>query len=397
MSIEEEKNLGSVEAGPEATENSDLLADSEEIPADSTDISKIVGKKKMPLIAKIGIVVLALALIAGGVTYYFANRVLDNIEKVDVDKEYQVPPEWAELMDFDGNTDDDDAFGEMEEPIIDPDNPDEPIEIIYTEPDLHDEEIKVISDPNVTNILLIGSDSRTSSFRGRADTIIICSINSKTNKITLVSILRDTYVKIPGYKSNKINTSYAYGGMKLLDKTIEQNLGVHIDYNVVLNFQGFANSMAQVGRLDISLTKAEANYLNKKAPSWNLKEGVNSLTPAQALAYARIRKLKGNDWGRTERQRKVIMAAFNKYKSAGLSKVLSLLNNVTPYMKTDMSNGQMVNYVKSVFTNGMSIGKTYAMPTGGDYKSTYIRRMAVLVPNLGNMSKKLHKYLYGVE
>lgn len=134
--------------------------------------------------------------------------------------------------------------------------------------------------------------------------------------------MRDLYVPIPGYKDNRINAAYQFGGMELLDEVIEENLGVHIDGNVEVDFDGFMESLSVLGNLDIELNATEAKYLNAHSDlsetdenGWTLKEGVNSMTPAQLLAYSRTRFIGNSDWERTERQRKVLMAAYEKAKN----------------------------------------------------------------------------------
>ena len=346
-------------------------------------------KKKSPAV-KILIAVLVLAVLAGGSVFYYVNHVLNKIERIDPEQEYQMTAEEAEQFEKE--------HPEEESPLdIDTSAQHINKEFAELEPDLNNKNIKLVKDPNVTNVLLIGCDSRTESFVGRSDTIMIFSINKNTGSVTIVSILRDTYVSIDGYKNNKINASYAFGGTKLLDKTIEKNLGVHIDYNVLINFQGFIKAMVEVGDIDISLSKAEAEYLNTNFQGWELTEGVNTLTPKQMLEYVRIRHINGDDWGRTERQRKVIMAAFNKYRSMGLSAVMDLIDRVTPYVRTDMTNAQILSCAQDVISGGMNISKAAALPTGKMYRSMYVRERAVLVPDMAEMSKALHQYLYGVD
>lgn len=88
------------------------------------------------------------------------------------------------------------------------------------------------------NVLLIGSDSRGED-QGRSDSLMIAHYNTKTNTPKLVSIMRDTYVDIPGHGKNKINAAYSYGGPELVRQTIKENFGVDVQYYVVANFEGF--------------------------------------------------------------------------------------------------------------------------------------------------------------
>ena len=110
--------------------------------------------------------------------------------------------------------------------------------------------------------MLIGQDRRKGEDRQRSDSIIICSVNKDKGEIILTSVMRDLYVPIPGYKDNRINAAYQFGGMELLDEVIEENLGVHIDGNVEVDFDGFMESLSVLGNLDIELNATEAKYLN---------------------------------------------------------------------------------------------------------------------------------------
>ena len=78
---------------------------------------------------------------------------------------------------------------------------------------------------NIVNILLVGQDAREGQGGQRSDSMIVCSINKTKRTVTLISIMRDTYVQIPGYGGNRINAAFAFGGYDLLDKTIEENFG----------------------------------------------------------------------------------------------------------------------------------------------------------------------------
>ena len=115
--------------------------------------------------------------------------------------------------------------------------------------------------PSVRNILLIGTDSRGED-RGRSDSMILMSINSKSNKISLVSLMRDTYVQIPGYGGDKLNAAYSYGGPELLMDTIEENLYIKIDDYFTVNFISFANIVDAVGGVEIKVNEDEADAIN---------------------------------------------------------------------------------------------------------------------------------------
>ncbi|MGN0364282.1 MAG: LCP family protein [Bilifractor sp.] len=277
--------------------------------------------------------------------------------------------------------------------------------------DFNADSIDVMSSDDVKNILLIGQDKRADDTnRTRSDTMIIASINTKTNKITMVSLMRDMYVPIPGYSANRINAAYVLGGMSLLDKVIQEDFGITIDGNVVVDFDSFLETMTQIGDLEITLTADEANYMNANeglgsasdnasvSEAWGLKEGKNTLTPEQALAYSRMRYVGNSDWERTERQRKLLTAVFNKVKKSSITKILGMVSDLIPYFETDLSNKEILKYAKTVFSGDVSLNaKSYRIPVDGAYTSETINGMSVLVPDLTVNSAYLQHYLYGTE
>lgn len=258
----------------------------------------------------------------------------------------------------------------------------------------------------VKNLLLIGQDARMGEGRQRSDTMVIASINADTGKITMCSLMRDMYVPIPGYADNRINAAYVFGGMPLLDQVIDEDFGVHIDGNIEVDLDGFLNSMEAIGPLEIELNEEEAAYLNENpalgnnidnvpTQNWDLTPGLNSLTPQQALAYSRIRGVGHADYERTERQRRVLTAAFNKLVDSDVKVLLNLSGSLLPNFTTDLSQTELLDYVSMIKENGITLNnESYRIPVDGTYSSESVRGMSVLVPDLQANSELLHEYLY---
>ncbi len=239
--------------------------------------------------------------------------------------------------------------------------------------------ITIPQDKNIINILLIGQDRREGQGRQRSDSMIIATLNKKTKTIKLTSLMRDMYVQIPGYSDNRINAAYAFGGMKLLNATIYKNFGLTIDGNIEVDFSGFTKIIDRIGGVDISLTQAEIDFLGLKDAKAGQKYHMNGEI---ALRYSRIRYLAGGDFKRTERQRKVLTAIFNKSLSMGLPGVLELIDELFPLLTTDLSALQLIDYATTVFGMDISTLQTYRLPVDGSYTQNKIRGMAVIVPNL---------------
>lgn len=214
----------------------------------------------------------------------------------------------------------------------------------------------VISSDKVENILIIGSDSRSENENARSDSMILVSINKDTKQLVQTSFMRDMYVKIPGFGENKINAAYNNGGPELLMDTIEQNFNIQIDYYVQIDFFSFIDIIDALGGLDIKITKAEAlamidplgeqnKYLNnERGTDYLTKGGEIHMNGNQALAYARIRHIKGTtgtDFGRTDRQRKVLNMIMDKMKDASLTDINKMLENVLPKITSNMTKKQL--------------------------------------------------------
>ena len=256
------------------------------------------------------------------------------------------------------------------------------------------------------NVLLVGDDARDGQGGQRSDTMILCSINPMKHSVAFISIMRDTYVAIPGYANNRVNASYAFGGLDLLDQTVEENFDIKLDGNMVVNFDGFMEAMAAVGPLDIELTAEEAAYMNSNTglgatddgvggvEVWNLTEGVNSLTASQLLCYARMRAVGNSDWDRTERQRKLMSAAISKIKHGHFISGYKMAYEAAPYVKTDITT---MGFIKMAFTFLLSGSpESYRIPVDGTYSGQMIDGMAVLVPDIEANKAYLQKFMNGI-
>lgn len=219
----------------------------------------------------------------------------------------------------------------------------EPPEVIQDAQDefenIQQETVK--EEAHIENILLIGSDRRSNRENGRADSMIILSINHSTKKIHLTSLMRAIYVCIPrssGDTWGMLNAAYSWGGPKLLISTVENNFRIKIDHYIAVDFESFQKAIDIVGGVELELTRAEASHLQLGGA------GTYTLKGEKALDYARIRML-DNDFIRTSRQRKVITALLQKARGIDLGTLNSLATSILPYVKTDMTNDVIFGYL----------------------------------------------------
>lgn len=193
------------------------------------------------------------------------------------------------------------------------------------------------SSPLVTNILLIGVDEKLDT-SSRSDSMILVSIDMLHAKIKLTSFLRDSWVEIPSKGTYaKLNAACSYGGPQLVVDTIEYNFRVDISHYVMVDFEMFTNIVDKLGGVDVEITKAESDFINKTTRHTVAHGDSIHLDGAQALVYCRIRKL-DSDYMRTFRQRKIITALINKAKAAGAAKLIEAVKDVFPLIETDMSS-----------------------------------------------------------
>lgn len=216
----------------------------------------------------------------------------------------------------------------------------------------YDGDEALVSKDGVTNILLIGADKEKYGAQ-RSDTIMIVSVNKNTGKITLTSVLRDSYVNIPGEGYSKINASHVWGGANLLIQTLESNFGLKIDEYCVVDFDMFTAIIDALGGIDVEITEEEADYLNngqdyKKSPKPDEFTSGKSvhINGYQALWFSRIRYL-DTDFMRTGRQRRVITSIISSVKSkltpAGIPQLVKIAKDVAPYIKTTLTKDELVS------------------------------------------------------
>lgn len=259
----------------------------------------------------------------------------------------------------------------------------ETMETDYKRPD----DVEKVS--GVKNILLIGTDARSSDEDGRSDSMIVLSINTKKNRIVMTSILRDSYVEIPGHGSNRINAAYSYGQEDLLIQTIEQNFKIPIDAYAKVDFFSFIDIVDAVGGVEIDVSEEEKEWVNAYLNETNellgkefgdgylTSAGVQTLSGKQALSYARIRYI-GTDFQRTERQREIITAVIDKAKKSGPTAITKIMDSVMPNVKTNMKHSELTMLVmKAVTYVGYDMEQIH-IPADGTWKNATISGMSVL-------------------
>ncbi|CAM3628989.1 LCP family protein [Marinicrinis lubricantis] len=197
------------------------------------------------------------------------------------------------------------------------------------------------------NILLLGGDSRgvNEGTAPRSDTMLVASVDPVTKKAHLFSILRDSWVDIPDHGMDRINSALSIGGPDLAMKTVSDYLGIPIQYYVFVDFVGFQALVDAIGGIDYYVEKDMYYSSRADGPEYtiDLKEGFQHLDGKEALQYVRFRYDAMSDYSRTERQRAFLKAVVAKVQStSNLIKLPSILEDIAPYIETNISMNKML-------------------------------------------------------
>lgn len=200
------------------------------------------------------------------------------------------------------------------------------------------------------NILLLGGDSRgqkeEDKTNQRSDSIMIASIDPVTKKASLLSVLRDTYVDIPGKnRQDRINAAFAAGGPRLAMKTVSQLLDIPIQYYIYTDFKGFIKVVDSIGGIDLEVEK-DMDYTDSADGhefDIHLKKGMQHMDGKTALQYVRFRHDAQSDFARSERQRKFLTEVSKKMQTtSSLRKLPDIVRDMEPYIDTNLNISDMI-------------------------------------------------------
>lgn len=230
---------------------------------------------------------------------------------------------------------------------------------------------------DVFTILLVGVDSYHDTYTGRSDVQMLISINQKSKKLVICSILRDCYVSIPGHGNNRINAAYGEGGTNLLTQTIKNNFGIPVDRVAVINFKVVTDFVDSVGGVDVDLSPEEVEIINNGSRGYLSGAGMNHLNGDQALTYARIRKI-DSDFSRTKRQRVVMEDALEKVGNMSLSQQSSLMKEFLPRVHSDLTRSEVINLGSLILRLKSFTVESFAIPVDGTWSDMRVSGMDVL-------------------
>lgn len=253
-------------------------------------------------------------------------------------------------------------------------------------------------DPAVMNILVVGVENYQANDVGRSDSMILVSIDTRHQKIKMTSIMRDLFVRVPGYGSMKINGAFSLGGSALSVQTIESNFGIDIDRWVEVDMDAFRHIIDKMGGVEIEVTDAEADLINQYSgedPSKALPgAGTYILTGKQANYYARIRKI-GDDFERTQRQRNVMESVINQFRDADLLTINDMIIAAVPEITTNISKSEILKLAMNSLTYLQYPVEQARVPFDDAYENAYSPSAgSILLPNLYRNSEEMVEFIY---
>ena len=241
----------------------------------------------------------------------------------------------------------------------------------------------------------MGVDSRQNDYAGRSDAMMVLTVNPLSQKLVMTSLLRDSYVDIPGHGQERLNEAYNYGGASLLKKTILQNYGIKIDAFMVVNFGDLIEFIDDIGGVEMKVTKKEVPVINKYTSDQNkeiygrkdnpdalpVKGGTYRFNGMQALAYARVRYV-GLDFGRTERQRKVLSASMKQLLSLPVDRQVQVVAKYMLRVKTDLTIPELLFLILVFATMDQYETSSIALPVEGTYQYKRVNGKEVIAVDL---------------
>lgn len=237
--------------------------------------------------------------------------------------------------------------------------------------------------PDKTVVMLMGVDEREDDV-GRSDTLMIATLDPKKHKAAILSVPRDTRVKIKGHGFDKINAAYAYGGHNLTKNTVEDLLGVEMEHYVIINVNAFTKIIDAIGGVDIDVEKRmyyEDPWDDNGGLVINLYPGQQHMDGATAITYVRYRDEEG-DIGRITRQQKFMRAVMDKLTSpAIIPKIPAIIGQVVDSISTDLTVKQMIEFMAALKESQANGLQTEMLPG----RPMYIGGISYWIPDLSKL------------
>lgn len=277
---------------------------------------------------------------------------------------------------------------------------------LYEYDDTNESSLAANTQDGIMTIALFGVDTRENGDSGtRSDAIMIMSVDPARSSIKLISLMRDSYVDVPGYGKTKLCHAYGYGGAQLMMETINENFDMDITEYMTVDFAQMASIIDGVGGVTVTLTEDELAETNKfideycwenDMPTQRIEAaGEQKLNGIQAMTYGRIRKSNtGGDWQRTERQSVVLNQVFSKATSNPIT-MLRFLHGLMPNITSSMSKSDFWYMGLRTILHGMPSMDHLRLPLDDEWQyGTTDSGMSVIRFSDSILTQHLHDYIY---
>lgn len=269
---------------------------------------------------------------------------------------------------------------------------------------------ETVSDDDIYNVLLIGVDRRDKSWNGNSDAMILVSINKKENKVSMVSLMRDTYVDIPGVGYRKLNAAYAYGAGPLLCETVTNTFNIKVDRYAAVDFFDLIDIINVIGGVDLEISAKEAEvangYILDMCNLMNV-DGTEHLIPSeggmihcdgvQAVGFSRNRYVGNSDFERTERQRYVLSQLMAEVKRMSVAQMTEKMQAILEFVTMNIPESEiwsMVTELPELLEYDFTMSR---VPYDNMYETIWVDNQDNLVPDWDQTLTLLHEEIYGTK
>lgn len=259
-------------------------------------------------------------------------------------------------------------------------------------------------DEDVITVALFGSDYPYDKTKlGASDATMILSIDTKKGNIKLFSLMRDIYLDLPDGGKENLNYTFALGGPELILKTINYNFNLQVDKFVHVSLHTLPIIIDKLGGVELEITNEELDFINSYINSIDFQNGTVTeplysagrqvLNGTQAAAYCRIRYTEGRDYKRTERQRDVLSAIFDKFKNISITEVPRLINDLLPLVSTNMTTSEMLSIATKALGAGVSSIEQGRFPLDEHHYAEWTDMYHMIV-DIDATTEEIHKFIY---
>lgn len=348
-------------------------------------------------------VVLAIVGISGGLIYKLGHDLYSNINYV-ADEEVNTVETLPEHV-----------VEQMEEETMTPDELGVTKKVSSDELDsIHDRmsslaDRKTVSDEDVYNVLLVGVDRQDQTWNGNSDSMILVSIDKENDRVSMVSLMRDTYVDIPGVGYQKLNNAYARGAGPLLCQTVTDTYKIEVDRYIAVDYWNLVDIIDLIGGVSLDVTPAEAEVMNgyiddmckrqleiDPEPHFVPDEGGSLYCDGvQAVAYCRNRWVGNSDYQRTERQRYVLQQLLAEVKQMSVAQMTEKMKGILEYVTTNIPETEIWGMLSELPDMLQYKVETDRIPYDNMYDVIDVNGQGMLVPDWEPTIEKLHEFVYG--